>query len=318
MVNCASVMSDGESRKMRNGRGLGAIPPAPGTASATATQLVRDFPEVRRLAEHGPVHITSHGRTELVMLSPDAFAKLAAPGDADAARLEWQLSVVLDAVETRIAILDQDLLVRRANPTLCSALGRDEADLIGRHVSTLSVHPSDRYVVERVAEVQRSGQAEILTVPSAQHEGRIMRIAIRPWPRGVAVFADDVTERTRLGDAQVATDAVETALAGLGGVGTAHVRSCGTILSSGRGLARMAGASAESLVGLRLQRLLTPQSRAMLEDVLHREEPQRLAVEYLRNGMTAAPASLVVTPYWIAEHHACAAVVLHDPDWQDA
>lgn len=285
---------------------------------ATSTQLVRDFPEIRRLADRGPVQITSHGRTELVMLSPDYFAQIADIGPVDTARLEGKLAITLDTVDTAVLIFDEELRVRRANHALCALVDTDEAQLIGLHANALVSHPSHRYTIERLAEVQRSGHAEVMTAASARDATRTLQIQLKPWPNGVALFADDITDRMRFADLQIANSVMDRSLAALGGIGAAHVKSCGTILSGSGGLAQMAGVSQKSLTGARLQSLLAPQARATAGEAFLKmsEEPRRYSVEYLRNGVTAAQATMIVASYWTAEHHACAAVTLHDADWQ--
>lgn len=285
---------------------------------ATSTQLVRDFPEVRRLAERGPVQITSHGRTELVMLNPDHFAQMSDVGITTTARLEGKLAITLDTIDTAVLIFDEELRVRGANQAVCSLIDADQAQLLGLHATALVSHPSHRYTIERLAEVQRSGHAEVMTAASARDATRTLQIQLKPWPNGVALFADDITDRMRFADLQIANAMLDQSLAALSGLGTAQVKSCGTILAASGGLAQMVGVSAKALVGARLQSLLAPQARAMAGDAFlaASDQPRRYTVDYLRNGVTAAPAAMVVTSYWTAEHHACAAVALHDADWQ--
>lgn len=287
---------------------------------ATATQLVRDFPEVRRLADRGPVQITSHGRTELVMLSPDHFAQFADVGVTDSARLEGKLTTVLDTIETAVLIFDEKLTVRRANQPVCALLDTDEQQLVGLHASALVTHPSHRYTIERLAEVQRSGHAEVLTAISARDANRTLQIQLKPWPSGVALFADDITDRMRFADLLIANTMLDRSLAALGGIGAAQVKSCGTILSGSAGLAEMVGVPQKALAGARLQSLLSPRCRTLAGEAFLAvsDKPRPCAVEYLRNGVSATPAHMVVTSYWTAEHHACAAVTLLDPAWRTA
>jgi hypothetical protein len=291
-----------------------------GACTATATQLVRDFPEVRRLSEYGPVHITSHGRTELVMLSPDRFAQMLGDIAPDAKRVENKLALVLGTIDTAVLIFDEDLCVRQANQAMCQLVDSDGESLIGVHASTLITHPSHRYTIDRLAEVYRSGYSEIITAVSARDDERTLQIRLKPWPNGVAMFADDITDRMRFGDLVTGNEMMDSALACLGGVGTAHIRSCGTILSISTGLMQMAGASPKSLIGARVQNLFTPQSRAIVNDALLdlSHEPRRYPIDYLRNGVTATPATMVMTSYWTAEHHACAAIALQDHGWNTA
>lgn len=271
------------------------------------------------MAGHGPVHITSHGHTELVLLSPYDFAQII-EGGTDTSRLEGKLALVLDTIETAVLIFDENLYVRQANQAMCMLVDSDESTLLGLHASALVTHPSHRYTIERLAEVRRSGHAEVLTAASGRDATRTLQLHLKPWPKGVALFADDITDRMRFGDTVIADGTMDRSLAGLDGVGVAHVRSCGTILSSSNGLAQMARVSTTSLVGARLQNLVSPQSRAIVNDalLLHSDEPRRYQVEYLRNGVSVAPAAMVVTSYWTGEHHACAAVALHDRGWDAA
>ncbi len=283
----------------------------------TATQLVRDFPDARRLADQGPVRVTSHGRTELVMLTPDHFAQLAAAGTSSVERIEGKIAIILDTIDIAVLIFDEELHVRQCNPAMCQLVDTDEGQLIGLHASALVTHPSHRYIVERLNEVHRSGVAEVLTAASARDTTRTLQISLKPWPGGVALFADDFTDRMRLGDLVAGEDMLEQSLAALDGIGTAHVRSCGTILSGSKGLAQMVGTSASALVGARLQNLLSPESRGVVNSALQRasEGPANYMIQYLKNGVSIASATIVISPYWTAEHHACAAVALHDRDW---
>lgn len=270
------------------------------------------------MADHGPVHITSHGRTELIMIHPDEFAALAQPGRSDLERLEWKLSMVLDTIETRVLILDGDLRVRRANKAFCETFGTGLEQMVGTNVSDMMSRPSDMFIVERLAEVLRSGQPESMVMPSTAVANRTIRIQIKPWPMGVALFADDITEKARSGDRAVSFKAADATLLEVGGVGMAHVQSHGTILYASRGLAQMAGTAPEALIGVRVQNLFAPRARPTVDEALAqvKGETTRYDVEYLRRGIKAAPARLIVTPYWTAEHHACASIALHDADWE--
>lgn len=285
---------------------------------ATATQLVRDFPEVRRLADRGPVQITSHGRTELVMLSPSHFAQIADVGAVDCTRTEGKLATILDTIDTAVLIFDHDLRVRRANPAMCALVNADERQLLGLPAAALVSHPSHRYTVERLAEVHRSGHAEVLTAASVRDVTRTLHIQLKPWPNGVILFADDITDRMRFADLQIANTMMDLSLAALGGMGTAQIKSCGTILAENGGVAQMVGVAQKVLVGARLQSLLSPQSRASASEAFleFSDEPRRYEIEYLRNGVVAAPATMIVSSYWTAEHHACAAVALYDANWR--
>jgi PAS domain S-box-containing protein len=291
--------------------------PSPTPTSVTATQLVRDFPEARRLVDKGPVHVTSHGRTDVVMLSPQDYSALTTQQQPDASHIEWKLSLVLDSIETHVMILDEQLNIRRINRHFAESFGVSADDVAGRNILNLGTRPADQFIVQRLGAVLRSGQPEVLVVPSPQDAARILRVTMKPWPGGVVLFAEDVTERERTGDRKIADDATDAAVDALGGVGFAHVQSNGVILSSTKALAHMLGSPADSLTGARLQNLFDPSCRSLVNDALKdTSSAQRChEVRYLRHGVTLAPATLSVSPYWTAEHHACAAIVLHDPQF---
>lgn len=286
-------------------------------SAVTATQLVRDFPQVRSMAENGPVNITSHGRTELVMLNPESYATMALCSGPDASVFDGNLSFILDSINTAVLIMDESLHIVGVNKTLHEAIGFDREILIGKHVSFLADTASGMFLVDRFAEVLRSGQPETLVMPTATRPGQTALMNIKPWQGGVVLFSEDVTERTKLRDRIVSEHAIDISLGGIQGLGIAYVQSSGEILSASLGLAHMTGSGAATLRGARFQTLLDPRQRSLIDDALNEtlSQPKRFEVSYLRDGTTVTPASLMVTPYWTAEYRACAALVLHDPLW---
>lgn len=284
----------------------------------TATQLVRDFPLVRQMADQGPVRITSHGRTEAIILSPQDYTALTTAKQTDNSLLEWKLSLVLDSIDIHILILDETMRIHRTNRFFAESFATPVEELIGKNAASLVNSPSDHFIVQRLAEVLASGQPEVIVVPSPQERGRILRVTMKPWPGGVALFAEDITEREQFRDRKIADDATDLSLESLGGIGIAHVQSNGTILMSSLALTHMVGSPTDSLVGARLQNLFDPACRTMVSDALKETsaESRCYDVRYLRQGVKLVSAMLSVTPYWTAEHHACAAVALHDPQYR--
>lgn len=250
-------------------------------------------------------------------MSPQDFAGLAAGSGSDSERLEWKLSLILDTIETHVLILDDEMHIRRANRPLLEAFTITQEEIFGKHASILISNPTDQFVLQRLAEVLRSGQPETIIAPSSHRADRVIRYTMKPWPKGVALFSDDITEREKIRDRKIAENAVGAALDELGGVGFAHVQSNGTILDSSISLSHMVGSPSDALAGARLQSLFDPRSRTTVNEALKETGSSSLCyeVQYLRNGVNVTPAVISVTPYWTAEHHACAAVVLHDPNF---
>ena len=79
--------------------------------------------------------ITSHGRTELVVINALRFAELNSGKDlAGIDRLEAKLSIVLDSIDTHVVIIDHELKVRRINLAMRRSLRLSDEPLVGRPV----------------------------------------------------------------------------------------------------------------------------------------------------------------------------------------
>ena len=66
--------------------------------------------------------------------------------------------------------------------------------------------PKGPPVPPELAEVLASGQPETTIAPSSHRPDRTIRFTMKPWPRGVALFADDITEREKSRDRKIADD----------------------------------------------------------------------------------------------------------------
>jgi PAS domain-containing protein len=281
----------------------------------TATHLVRDFARVRRMAESGPIHISSHGHSDLVVMSENMFSAQEFPENRNLSRIEAKLNVVLETLDSMVVILDRNLCVLRANLAYCSALDVVDSEIRGKPIESLASSLSDRFLIQRMEDVRRTGVSEVFMHPSWQRPGRTLCMKIKQCNDGVALFSEDVTERVQVRDRIGEDISLDHALGALPGVGVAKVRSCGTVLSASTGLARMLGTSEAALVGIRVQQVFDPRCRLVVEDVLTQSspEPNRCQVEYLRNGTICAKCDLIVTPFWSSEHRQCATIILHDP-----
>ncbi len=288
-------------------------------STVTATRLVRDLPEIRRIAEHGPVHITSHGRTELVLVTPEVLAKMNASeptGLADAARLDAKLSGVLDAIESAVVILDEDMRIRRFNQAFVEMFNTESDDLIGRSISDMARTPNGQFIVQHVQEVIRSKFGETLNMPAADQIDRQISIVMRPWQGGAIVVTTDITEKVKSQDQAMSRIAFEQGQAMLGGLGHVLVQSCGTIVWASQGLADMCGSTKDAMVGSRVQRIFDPGNRESVETALTSQstKPKLLPARFLLSGTKMVPVQLAISSYWSREHHACAAIVIKIAD----
>lgn len=290
--------------------------PIKSTFSVTATQLVRDLPGVRRLTEHAPVEITSHGHVELVVLNPQLFTQLSAAHPQEPGA-DWKIASILDTIDMQVLLLDADLNVTHASRAMLETRGMELDQVVGQPGAKLIRTVNERFVFERLSEVIRTGKSEVVVVPATARPDRTIRMTIKPWADGIALFAEDITDREEVRERRVSNQALDTALSEIGGVGVAHVEARGTIIRASQAFANLFGTEQEAMVGARVQNLFDLHSRSVVDEALTAQDSavRSLEVRYLRDGVTAVPGRLALTPYWDAERHACAALVLIDPAW---
>jgi len=105
--------------------------------SVSTTRLVRNLPGVKDLLDNGPA-VTSHGRTEFVVLSQADYERLNRLDGSNIDHLDTKLRLVLGSISTMIFVLNSDLRVRRANRSLCNYFERPPEDLVGKTILEIS------------------------------------------------------------------------------------------------------------------------------------------------------------------------------------
>lgn len=287
-----------------------------GRNSVSSTQLVRDLPSVKQRLSDGPVFVTSHGRDEFVIIDKAELGRLSKLVDVDAKRLDGKLSIVLDAVDTLVLLFDDELKVRRANRAFCDFFDRDPDALIGTSINDLLVTPTDQYLAHRIRSVLESGTAERFELPSAHRAGRFFLHLITPWPNGVAFFASDVTDKTRLRDLELSQSALDVAMKSLVGVGVALLDSTGKIIEAKPNLEALLNTSASTIEGTSILSILDTKDRSRVEDLLvFSDEPVRTeTVRYLHRGGDLHRARIAISPYQISHNQLLFAAVIQDLD----
>lgn len=282
--------------------------------SVSATQLVRDLAGIRALAIEGPVAITSHNRTELVLLSAQRFAEMAADGpEADARVLDAKLTTLLDSLDTHVAILERDLRIRRINRAMRLVFELEGEATRGLPIGNVFPAENAPFLVKRLREVVASGKIAEFDFASAVRPGRTIHARMVPWAGGVVYLGDDVTDRMAGIERDLELSAVRAALTTLGDHGSGSIDEKGTILAADAGFGRLIGAEVEQIAGRRFVSLFDPAQRAQLEKAIGTFGKSRIVeVGYLRNGVSIGQARLVLAPFFSGAGHPRHAFVIED------
>lgn len=267
----------------------------------SATYAARNFSNVRRKARNGPVIIASHNKDRQVLVDFDLFDRLSRNGPATGAaeRINAKLAITLDSIDTYVCILDNQCRVKRMNDALIAALGRDESSLAGTPIGDIFSAPSFRYVIERVNEVLESQTAARFEQPSPMNAARVLSLRIKPWPGGVAIFADDVTEMTVSRENRARIAALRTALAAFGDMGHGTIDAASAIVDVTPSFEGLVAAPVDSLTGAKFVSLFAPTSRSAVEAAVRiASELQMLDVDLLVGGVRVQQAKLTLSAFW--------------------
>ena len=280
--------------------------------SASATQLVRDLHSVKSMLTDGPVEITSHGRTEFVVLSKDKYDQLSALTDTDADRLDAKLRLVLGTIPSMVIITDRRLNIRRANRAWCNFTEINEDEVIGRNLRDVEDTTNLQYICVRAMNVLASGQEESFELSSAKRPGRLLSFTIRPWPQGVAIFSHDRTDEGAAAERLMRDMAFDDALFQVGGTGFGSLDRNGRVTFATRSLAVLLGADAQNLNNIALETVLAPQSRVKFREELQCASPGKslLTIQYLHAGKEFSEGELSLVPYSSVHGQECFAFAI--------
>ncbi len=267
----------------------------------SATHAARNFSNVRRKARTGPVIISSHNKDRQVLIDFELYDWLSRREQVNGAaeRLNAKLSITLDSIDTYVCILDRQCRVRRINDALLAGLGKDAVNLTGTAIEDLFTAPSFRYVIERIYEVLDSQVAARFEQPSPMSPDRTLSFRIKPWPGGVAIFADDVTEKAYARENKARAAALGTAVSAFGDMGYGTINAVGMIVEATPSFAYLVSAQVDSLKGSKFVSLFGPGSRGTVEAAMRMTgESQLLDVDLLVGGVRSQRAQLALSAYW--------------------
>ncbi|RHW17287.1 hypothetical protein D1610_12170 [Sphingomonas gilva] len=271
------------------------------SVTVSATHFVRHFSELRRNAERGPVYIENHGKTGWALLSAGLLDALAqgATGDVMAREAERRFDALMDALTTRVLLLDDDLRLIRANAAARRHLGiGDEA--LGAAVTALLPRQHGELIGDAVARTRDSGTTESFEIDSALYPARALRVVTMRMPAGVALIVDDLGDPGALRSVTAEIGAMATALRALPASGFGSINLRGAIDDADSSLVVLSGAAPAQLVGARLGTLFDVATRAVVNDLIERAlgggEAGSTHAAMLLKGENPRPVTIALAP----------------------
>jgi prevent-host-death family protein len=237
--------------------------------TVTAAEISRNFGFWQNKAISGPVVITHHGHPRAVLMSAERFSEWAPTGAGthETTPSEVGLSAVIEHTNQAFAAVDAQLDITMVNHVFEDLSGRLASQLVGAKV--VDVFPADigALVVEQLHRVRRSGEAndfEFETPVERDRESRSYHLRAFPFPDGLGVLIENVTE-LRNGERLVRQAAgLEHALAALCVVGVVRLNLRGFIVETDEVFDRMTGFGAGELVKRPFADMVSPELRDVL------------------------------------------------------
>jgi hypothetical protein len=262
---------------------------------ATATDFVRHFGHYAASSQSKPVYIAQHGRVGWALLSAAQMTRLSET-EGEANMQDARFDILLDNLSTVVVLVDEDLLITRMN-----AAGRRHFEVpeIGpKPVSfwTLLNEHKRAFIGQVCMRVLSSGDPETFEIDSARYPGRTLQFQIMPFPSGLAILADVVTQATRSRQLSSAAAAGDLAIDATASLGRGRVDVRGTITNVNDNLASLAQSTAEKVTGLRLSALFEQGSRNVVRDALDEllSSGNSFTKEAMMLNGTAAPVRVTV------------------------
>ncbi len=231
-------------------------------------------------------------------MSVDEYNRLITLSGSDAERLDTKLRITFDTIATMVAVLNPDLTIRRVNRAFCNYLNEQENELVGRDFATVRSSPTLTFVASRAQAVLDTGREETFEIASEVRANRMLAVQMRPWPTGVVMFVNDITDRIENHDRKPRDVALDASLEKIGNVGISYMDARGEIQLASLSLAHAIGIGVEQLAGRSFLNTLVPTDRTDLADKLRiAKTPFVMPVKLLYKGSEVYAATLSVVPF---------------------
>lgn len=234
---------------------------------ASATEFVRHFGHYAASSRNKPIYIAQHGRVGWALLSAAQMTRLSTT-DATAMSPDARFDIMIDSISTIVFIIDREFRITRIN-----VAGRrhfqisDSAMSPGDFRELLSANNRD-FIADVCTRVLDSGDSETFEIESARYPGQTLSFQIMPFPNGLAILADVVTQATRIRQATAAAAAAELAIDATDLLGRGRIDVRGSITSANHNLVSLAHSTIDKVMGLRLTALFQPEPQHIIRDAI--------------------------------------------------
>lgn len=249
---------------------------------ATATDFVRHFGHYAASSLSKPVYIAQHGRVGWALLSAAQMTRLSET-EIETVSDDARFDILLDTIPTMVMLVDSKLQITRVN---CAARRHFQFPEVGSVSISLwkLLQEDERVLIRDVCQrVLNSGDSETFDIESTRYPGRILRFQITPFPSGLAILADVVTEAVRIRQTLSAAAATDEAADVISSLGRGSIDARGTISGVNENFASLIQETSEKLVGLRLIDLVEPDSQdrvaQAIEQLMQTGKPMTLDVQ---------------------------------------
>lgn len=222
---------------------------------ATATDFVRHFGHYAASSLSKPVYIAQHGRVGWALLSAAQMTRLSET-EIETVSEDARFDILLDNIPTIVLLVDSKLQITRLNCAARQHFQFPEAGSISISLWKL-LQENDRVFMREVCNrVLNTGDAETFDLESSRYPGRILRFQITPFPSGLAILADVVTEAVRIRQTLSSAVASENAIDIIPSIGRGRIDVRGRITSVNENFADLVQGTPEKVMGLRFTDLI--------------------------------------------------------------
>lgn len=261
----------------------------------SAGEISRNFGQWQDKALAGPVIVTHHGRSRVVLISAEHYAALETGGvsrgveEEDETTFETSLAAVLDHTNEAFMALDSRLHVTAVNHVLESLVGRSASQMLGRFWEDIFPGNARAVVGEQLRRALRTGDTVDFETATENGGGRHYLVRAFPYPGGVAALIMNKTAEHEAARELNAARATEAALSAMSRVMIVRLNVRGVLTEVGADFVTLTGFSRDELLTCRLTDIVQPRDRATLgkalEAILQGAGPQELATTLLvKNG----------------------------------
>lgn len=220
--------------------------------TVTAAEFTRRFGQLTKLHRNVPIHVTNHGQETHVLLASDTYAQLIELPESEEEEAAESLPTLPELgawIRQGLVVVDQNQIIRYANPVVHMMAGVAEGSLNGRDFLTVLPQLQNTLLVGYLQRALCGGERQTADFPSGLRPDAWYRADFVPCRQGAMMLLTDITDEVRhyrLADAKVA---LVNALEEHGCVGYARINLRARIERVDATLAEMLAVPQDRLVG---------------------------------------------------------------------